>query len=197
MAEVDDVFDDEKDDALSGLEADAAQAAKITDEDLADLSGLVASWQANEGRIEELEDQLKIAKAQRRKLEFDSIPQKMELLGFREITTSDGAKVKIERVCSGSIPKAKLGQAMSWLRTNGHGSIIKNRLTLDFTKDEDEDAQEAMQLLIGKGFAPQKAESVHASTLASWAREMDGSGEELPLDLLGLFIGDRAKIKES
>ena len=44
------------------------------------------------------------------------------------------------------------------------------------------------------GVAFVEAESVHPQTLAAFAREKLKAGEEVPLDLLGLYAGRQAKV---
>ena len=85
--------------------------------------------------------------------------------------------------------------AFDWLRDNGHEGLIKHRITVDFTREADNQALRVKKELEDKGLYPADKEWVEPSTLRGFAREQTESGVTLPDKLFNLFIGERATIK--
>jgi hypothetical protein len=94
-----------------------------------------------------------------------------------------------------SIPAEKSGQAFAWLREHGYGAIIKNVISAEFGKGEDEKALEAATVLAEAGFKPSQKESVHPMTLKAFVKEQMEKGNEVPADLLGVFTITRSKVE--
>jgi hypothetical protein len=94
-----------------------------------------------------------------------------------------------------SIPPDNLEGAIMWLNANGAGSIVKNTVTLQFGKGEEQKAAEAMDLLREKGFDYENKKSVHHTTLSATLREMLEEGVNVPMQLLGAHVMPFVKIK--
>jgi predicted NACHT family NTPase len=82
------------------------------------------------------------------------------------------------------------------LRDNNHGDLIKNTISVDFGRGEDNDAADLKQGLNDMGRSYTDKTGVHPQTLRAFVREQVESGQTLPLDLLGVFIGQKTTIKE-
>jgi len=145
--------------------------------------------------IAEDEKSLKNKKEQRRKLAEDMFPALMTEYGLTEITLKDGSKVSVKKFYSCTIPAAKTPEALEWLRDNGHEGLIKHRVTIDFTRDKDDQALVLKEELEDRGLYPSDKEWVEPSTLRGFAREQIEDGKNLPDTLFTLFIGERATIK--
>ena len=113
-----------------------------------------------------------------------------------ELKLTDGQKISVQTYYSASIPKDKINDALDWLRDNGHGDLIKNTVSIDYGKGEDNVAADMKQKLREAGQSFTDKTGVHPQTLKAFAREQTESGKNLPLDLLGVYIGQKTVIKE-
>ena len=148
-----------------------------------------------EKEVAEQEAALKRLKEKKRQLAEDLIPAVMTEHGISEITLENGGKVSVKKFYSCTIPKDSTVLAFAWLRDQGHDSLIKRRLTVDFPRDHDTQAHQLKEDLENKGLHPGDNEWVEPSTLRGFAREQVEAGKELPDHLFNLFIGERATIK--
>lgn len=180
------------------LAADADKA-QLGHNSLAYLTDLVQHWKELQQKLSDLEAEVKTVKAVIQLYEMDKIPDAMVSSNAETITTTDGAQVSVKPIVQGNIPEKNRGPACVWLREHGHEDIIKQDVTISFTKGQDEQAQALCKELEEKGFAPVSKELVHASTLKSWALEQITNGnpdlDDEAMKLLGIFHARRAKIK--
>ena len=72
---------------------------------------------------------------------------------------------------------------------------IKNQVSCSFGRDEDEKARGLIDTLNEKGYPSSQREWVEPSTLRAFIREQHEAGKELPMDLLGAFVGQKTTIK--
>lgn len=154
--------------------------------ELNQLQQLAEQQAAYELEIAELEGKINKARENQRALAERKIPELMDQIGMAEFKTASGLIVKVEEKIRASITKAKAPLAFSWLKKNGHASMIKRVVSIAFGMGEDEEAEELWSDLNNKGFIVEDKASVHPSTLSSFAKEKLSNGEEIPLDLLGV-----------
>lgn len=138
-------------------------------------------------QVEEMSDKLKT-------LSESTIPEAMMAIGMEEFTLSTGEKVSVKKFYSASISQDNLDPALGWLRTNGHGDIIKNEVNVQFGKGDDDTAALTMKLLREKGLYPEQKTFVHPQTLKSFVKENMESGTSFPQELFGVFVGNKTKI---
>jgi hypothetical protein len=153
---------------------------------------------AAEAEVARLELALKVIKEQ-------TLPALMEAACQTEITTSDDLVVKVEHIIRASIqeeqPEEQKQAAFKWLEDNGHGSVIKNQVIVEFSKDQNEQAAKLVEALRKMELkAPvMRRKTVHHSTLTSLVRELLSSQDEtkppVPLDLLGAFDRIETSVK--
>ncbi len=174
--------------------AEDAATPTVGHNSLAQLSDIVLEHQNNLKEISDLEARVKERKAENLKIEMETLPDMMLQIGMKTFSTSEGFDVEVTPVITGSIPKKNTEKAHKWLRENDHADIIKNVLTISFTKGQDEEAIKVSDSLEEQGYAPTTKESVHTSTLKSWAKEQIESGKVIPLKLLGIFHARKALI---
>jgi hypothetical protein len=62
--------------------------------------------------------------------------------------------------------------------------------------DEDGKARGLIDILDEKGFQSSQREWVEPSTLRAFIREQHEAGRQLPMDLLGAYVGQKTTIKE-
>ncbi|RKZ72469.1 MAG: hypothetical protein DRQ48_00225 [Gammaproteobacteria bacterium] len=147
-------------------------------------------WEA-EKRVRIKEQELKDAKKAERKISEELIPDLMDELGIEEFTTSAGIAVSVKENIRASISKDNAPAAFTWLRKNGHAGLIKRAITV--IAKNDEQGTEIMGQLDDYDVSDKAA--VHAGTLSAWVREKLAAGEDIPMDLLGVFRQRISKVK--
>ena len=145
--------------------------------------------------ITDLEDQLKVKKDYKKHLSENVLPNLFAEVGLSELKLADGRHLKVGNYYGASIKDAKKEAAFAWLRNKGHGDLIKNQVSCSFGRDEDEKARGLIDTLNQKGYPSSQREWVEPSTLRAFIREQHEAGKELPMDLLGAFVGQKTTIK--
>ena len=171
---------------------------QIEDSTIKDLSETCNKLLKVEGRIGNVEEELKRLKDQQRELSEQIIPDKLTQLGVSDLKLNDGSRISAEPFYSARISKEKLEDAHTWLRDKGHGDIIKNTVTLTFGQGEDAMAKELVDQLTSQGHIPEEKEAVHPSTLRAFVKEQIESGNnEFDLEVqkkFSVYQGKRTKI---
>jgi hypothetical protein len=188
-------------DIFAEIEADAATASgveKLGDDKLSSVSQLAEKLRLQTELVDGLEQSLKDAKQTLYKLRDDILPTALQELGLTGLSLADGSKVTVKPVYGGHISEANKEPAHQWLRDNGFGDIIKNTVSCQFGKGEDEQAAQFYEELTRQGLVVNQKTEVHASTLKAWVRERVEDGKtDFPMDLFGAYVGQQAKIERS
>ncbi len=164
--------------------------------DLHKLAELAKSMFDAEQAVAKAEEELKKRKDKLRGIAEREIPALMDQCGVTEFATKTGLKLKIKRLLRASISKANLTKAVAWLDKHGHGGLVKRNVSIDFTRQQEDDAKELADELREKGFENVATKhTVHAGTLAAWVRERRSNGEAVPEKLLGVSEHSVAKIE--
>lgn len=142
-----------------------------------------------EQRVEELTEQLRVAKSELERIATEDLPTLMSEIGLKEITLADGAKLSVNPDVSCSISEARRPEAHAWLEEHGFGGLIKSEVRLQLGREELERAREVAEQI--GGFV---VEQVHPATLKSFVKEQRAAGVTLPEDLFGIQPYDRAKL---
>lgn len=150
--------------------------------------------------VSQMEEALSIAKKRLNDLKTKQLPELMASVNLDEFKISQGSyagvKIKISDFCSGSLPKEPEARekGIKWLEEHDGSSLIKTDVNLVFGRSEHNQALSLVEDLRKKDYEVEMVSGVHASTLQSFVREKMKNGEEVDLDLLGLYIGRVAKI---
>jgi len=152
---------------------------------------------STELQIDALEESLKDLKGRGNHLKTVELPDLMAECGMTSVRTTSGHTIEIQDFVQGSLPKDPMRRkvAIDWLATNGAADLIKNEVSVEFGKTEHNRAKDLAEHLRQQGFPVNESESVHPQTLLAFARERMRSGEDIPLEDLGLFSGRTAKVK--
>ena len=164
-----------------------------------------------ENEINRLEEALKQRKQDLTKLAEQDLPDLMQELNIKDFTLSNGAKVEIKALISGSVPSGgaidrakgddkvsleiRQQQCFDWLRDNGAGDLIKSNVEVQFGRDEDDDCNAFTEELRDRQIYYKRVVAVHPGTLNSFIKERMSEGKEVPHDLFRVFTGRRAKIR--
>lgn len=165
-------------------------------DELALVSQLAAEMATLSSSIAAKEAELKDLQQKYSSIETQRLPEAMSGLGLTALTLSSGEKLSVGPEYHAGIPVPRRSEAYTWLRDNGLGDLITNKLSVEFGKGEDEQATELFTELTGK--MPDRpvmlADSIHHSRLRSLVKERFEAGDPVPEDLFGVFIINRAKI---
>lgn len=152
-------------------------------------------WQL-EHDIKVLEAKVKEKEAELARIRDHDLPEAMAEADVEEFTLQGGYRIKIEKIVAAKISKDRAEEAFEWLRKNGHESLIKRNVSLQFGKGEGKMAEKVLAAM-RKAFPnrePVDKRSVHHQTLGAFVREQIADGHDLPFDIFGVYIVDRAKI---
>ena len=174
---------------LTGEEISTAELKSIADMVQRQVQ-LEVAQAALQAQLDKTSDELRL-------ISETTIPDAMAAIGLSEVKLATGEAVSIKKFYSASISPDNAPAALAWLRKTGNDDIIKNAVTCQFGKGEDDVAQLTMQLLRDKGLTPEQKTFVHPMTLKSFVKERIESAQELPQEIFGVFIGNKTKITKA
>lgn len=123
------------------------------------------------------------------------LPAAMELAGLSEFKTKDGATVKVEDKFKASITEANADAAYAWMRSEGHGGVVKTIFEVDVRALSETERGKLGAMLVKKGLDVAPKESVHYQTLQALVRELLEVGTKLP-PAISLHEYKQATLKE-
>ena len=170
-------------------------ASAVPEDNLGKIGAVATDIAETENEIANLKEQLKKKEDYRTKLSEEVLPSLFSEVGLSELKLSDGRKIKVSEYYRAAIKVENREAAYAWMRNNGFGDLVKNQVTCSFGRNEDEKASSLISDLSEKGLEPAQRESVEPSTLRAFVREQYEAGKELPMDLLGAFVGHKTTIK--
>ena len=174
-----------------------AQAITVQDNSLAAISELGRQAILIEKDIEDLEATLAEKKEALRNLTDERIPDALKEIGMKSFEMADGSEIEVKPFYSASIPADRRGEAYEWLRAHGFDDIIKNTVSVQFGRGEDDAAGDLINVIRKQGLLPEQAEKIESQTLKAWVREMVEKGTDFPTELFGAYTGFKAKIKRA
>jgi hypothetical protein len=176
-------------DILSMMESDFEDtvANSVEKGNLGEISNLARKIRQAQQEVEEIEKDLKSRKKDLLKLTDEELPSAMQELGMSSFSLDDGS--------TASILVANRPLAYEWLRENGYDDIIKNVVSCEFGRGEDDQASAFKAFAAKEGFPADQSESVHSGTLKAFVRERVEAGDDFPMELFGAYVGQRAIIK--
>ena len=188
-----------KNDILEIMEQDfestiANPLEKTNNNALATVSKLARAISAKTEEVQALDEQLKAAKKELLKLTDEELPASMAEVGLASFTLDDGSKIDVKPTYGATILVKNRPAAYEWLRNNGHDDIIKNTVSCDFGRGEDDMASAFYALAQKEGHVPKQDTGILPQTLKAFVRERVENGDEFPMDLFGAWVGQRAVI---
>ena len=174
------------------LEAD--QQEILDKSDINSLADFCKELKAYEDEIADLEEKIKYKKEKMDKISSEIIPNMLAEQGLSSLKLADGSAVEVKKVYNCTIRKDNIDSAYTWLRENGLGDIIKNEVSVQFGKGEDNKAQLLLDLAVSNGYEPQQKTKVEPMTLKALYRERVEAGLDMPSDSFSLFVKDQTKI---
>ena len=170
-------------------------ASAVPEDNLGKIGAVATDIAETEEEIAQLKSQLKKKEDYITKLSEQVLPTLFSEVGLSELKLSDGRKLKVSEYYTATPLKENRAKVYTWLRDNGFGDLVKNQVTCSFGRNEDEKASGLMSDLSDKGLEPAQREWVEPSTLRAFVREQYEKGVDLPMELLGAYVGQKTTIK--
>ena len=142
-----------------------------------------------------IEENLKSKNDEIRMLSEQEIPNLMQEAGVSEFKLADGSSVSVKPFYAAKIPVSKTDEAFQWLTGNRYGDLIKNTVSLNFGKSEDNLANSLVEDLKSKGHNVSQKKKVEPQTLKAFVKEAIQNGQNVPMDLFGVYISNKTTIK--
>jgi len=168
----------------------------VSDGELSIVSALANKQLQLATEVAELEANLKAKKEELRLTSEQELPDAMQAAGLTQIKLNSGENISINEFYNAHISKANQEKAYEWLTANGHEGLIKNEVLLKFGREESLVVDETVSALQARGLSPQVRQSVHPSTLKAFVKEQFTSGNDIPTEPFGIYIGTKATIKK-
>ena len=168
----------------------------VSDGELSIVSSLANKQLQLATEVAELEANLKAKKEELRLTSEQELPDAMQAAGLTQIKLNSGENISINEFYNAHISKANQEKAYEWLTQNGHEGLIKNEVLLKFGREESLVVDETVSALQARGLSPQVRQSVHPSTLKAFVKEQITTGNDIPTEPFGIYIGTKATIKK-
>ena len=162
--------------------------------DIKSLSDQVLKLRDLEAEVKAQEEKIKQTQKEIARISEDVIPTMLSEMGLSQLKLADGSSVDVKPFYSASISVANREKAYKWLRDNGLGDIIKNDVTVSFGRNEDNKAVDYANLAKSHGFEPTQKLKVEPMTLKALVRERIEAGQEMPMDIFNVYVGNRTKL---
>jgi hypothetical protein len=177
---------------------DAATGLQGTDAQLASISELMEREDRLQHQLETQEALEADLRGQLQELRTKHLPEAMMAAGvdrFRCASTGTEARLTFE--CAGGLgeDEQERERKLDLLIANGADEIVKTEVTAAFNKDEYHRAMALLGELQRRGLPTILKRNIHPMTLKAWVKERVAGGAVLPLDDIGLWYGQIAKIK--
>ncbi len=174
-------------------EANLTKAAAVGDNAKAVFKSMLADRDEAILAVEEAEEALEAAKARVKSIEEHLIPNAFADMGLDDSTklVIDGMVLTIGNEVFASIKSADRPKAHQFIRDFGDARLLKHEVTIKADSEEQADAIVAQH----EDKTVTSKTSVHPSTLKSWVGKRIAEGDEIPLELFGVFQKRVAKVK--
>jgi len=175
--------------------ANAGAFDGFTTEAGSELSDLIRQVNGINKELVSAEEKVKGFKGKRDRYLYELIPAKMQELGVDKVEV-DGNAVSLITFVSGTMPKDPLEKqdAIAHLRAIGCGDFIKNTLSVQFGRTQDNRAKDLYADLEEAGLYPELGEKVEPSTLKKLIKDRLQNGQEIDLEMFNANVGQVAKL---
>ena len=148
----------------------------LPDDNINSISMLAERIIESQNRITKIEEALKTDKAELRKLTDEELPAAMAEVNMKKFETQSGYSVAIKKIYATNIKVEDRPEAFAWLRENGHGDLIKNIVSINFGKGEDDIAVRFKTLAEEENIPVETDTKIHPMTLRAWGKEQIEKG---------------------
>ena len=178
------------------FEPESPKVEQVGNNEVAAIADLCKRANEKKELIANMEEELKQLKKELLKLTDEDIPDTMTEIGVSEYKLIDGSSVTLKPTYGAHISEDNQQEAFQWLRDNELDDIIKNTVSVEFGRKEDEQALAFKELVEEQKYEPVQVTNIHPQTLKAFIRERIEKGMEIPNHLFGVWAGQRAVIKK-
>lgn len=164
---------------------------------LAELAELAQQLDEAEREVDHRKLDLAKAEVRVRDLREILIPGLMDEVGLTTLQTSGGLTITIEDGVRAGISEERKPAALKWLDENGHGGMVKRKVTVEFARDQEEQVKELITNLRKTYPQTREEKKVETNTLKAWVRRRLKAGDPTPEDLFGIHTWPMAKLTRS
>lgn len=154
---------------------------------LAGLSKLGEALRLAEAQVAEIQEQLTAAQGRVAELSERQIPELMDSLGMERFTLKGGATVLVKKTLSVTLPAETKERAHDWLEANGHSGLIKRKVEVAFTREQQSRAVSLATQLKSEYDDVRMERKVEPSTLKAFVAGLMKDGKPVPTDLINVF----------
>lgn len=168
-----------------------AAGEKPTDAVFEKLWAFVNEQAEAEREVKKLTADLARANERLKDIRERRLPAYMLELGLPEFKHTSGLHIMLKREVHASLPKDPERKAVGikWLDDNGHGSIVKRQIVVDFDREHEKWAlkvernlrryKEPLEIAVER--------NVHGGTLKSFIKNMIKEGRAVPMELFQAY----------
>lgn len=172
------------------------EAPAVTQDDLSNITKLAVQVVERQSTVEQIEEQLKEARANLRQVQERDLPEAMLACNMEKFTTADGHSISVTETLYASVAKKNKAAAAKWLIENELGSLVKEDVIVSFDSGQHDKLKEVIDILVDAGVVNfTTAESMSTASIKSAIKELLGDGKEVPLDLFGAYFARKAVVK--
>ena len=175
--------------------AEADEGEKATGGELKARGQLGRRLAAYQGTLAGLEEEAATIKKEINAIALDQLPKMLHDVGLKSFELSDGRTVKLHTDLKASLPKARAGEVMGYIREHGGSDIIKNVITVEVDRGKDNAAASILHEAEKLGLAASRNETVAPQTYLKWVKDRVKDNKPTDLALLGAFQFERAELK--
>jgi len=176
------------------MDLEAESTIKVDTAMIIDIAKSCNKLLETQNEISAFEEKLKWLKNTETTLSEQTIPDLMHKAGTTLVKLNDGTKVEVKPFYSARIPISRTEEAYTWLRSNGHGDLIKNNVMLSFGRNQDNAAKSLVEDLRSKGHTVKQTEKVEPMTLKAFVKEQIQNGKNVPSDVFGVYVASKTKL---
>ena len=153
-------------------------------------------------RIQDLTEENKILNKKLTDMSMHELPDlfneaQIDHVGLAAEGNQPAYDAKLSPYYHANIPADRASEAFAWLDANGHGDLIKNVITIELGRGDNETAKKVMAALKKLDVDYSTKLTVPWNTLTAFVREQVEKYNKIPpLDILGAVIGQIVKLKE-
>lgn len=175
---------------------DAAQV-QASDGQLSRIAELMAAEDQLAAAIDTHEALLSDLKQRRNEITRSELPTLMAEAGVEKFTCkATGTEARLTFEADGALgSEDERERKIDVLIGAGAEEIVKMVVTVAFGKGEYDAARQLAEELRDRKLAAVAGRSIHHQTLKSWIKERMEAGDALPLEEIGIWYGQVAKIK--
>jgi len=167
-----------------------------SDEGVSTLSTLGQRLVEAELAVLKAEHALKQAQELRKDIEERQIPEAMSAVGVEELKLKGGTVIGLDEVLGVTVKKDNKQRVLNWLENEGHGAIISRTLSVKFKKDQQDEADGLIKVLVEEHGMPTKEERTYPpSTLKKIVRERREAGQPVS-EYIEVYSAQKAVIKK-